>query len=94
MTAGNMENLALIGTGAWSGSVGDVMVNSSKVNLVTCYDPITEKRQAFSAKFGCDHEQSYEDVLKREDIDGIHLATPNQSAAPEPGCRGRRDCFR
>ena len=29
MTAGNTVNLALIGTGAWSGSVGDVMVNST-----------------------------------------------------------------
>jgi len=83
MIEGNTVNLALIGTGAWSASVGDVMINSSKVNLVTCYDTITEKRQAFSAKFGCDHEQSYEDVLKREDVDGVHLATPNDLHAQQ-----------
>ena len=76
-------NLAIIGTGAWSGSVGDAMMKSSKVNLVTCFDPIPEKRAAFSERFGCDHEESYEDVLKRDDIDGLHLATPNHLHAEQ-----------
>lgn len=70
-------NLALIGTGAWSGSVGDAMMKSDKVNLVTCYDPIREKRELLSARLGCEQEESYEDVLNRDDIDGLHLATPN-----------------
>ena len=76
-------NLALIGTGAWSGSVGDAMMKSRKVNLITCFDPIAEKREAFSARFGCDHEKSYEEVLKRDDIDGIHLASPNHLHAEQ-----------
>jgi len=76
-------NLALIGTGAWSGSVGDAMMKSNKVNLVTCFDPMGEKRKAFSKRFGCEHEDSYEDVLKRDDIDGLHLATPNHLHAKQ-----------
>ena len=76
-------NLALIGTGAWSGSVGDAMMKSDKVNLITCFDPIEEKRKAFSERFGCEHEQSYEDVLKRNDIDALHLATPNHLHAEQ-----------
>lgn len=83
MTEENRVNLALIGTGAWSGSIGDAVTKSRKVNLVTCFDPIPEKRQAFSARFGCDREQSYEDVLKRDDIDGVHLATPNNLHAEQ-----------
>jgi len=79
----NTVNLALIGTGAWSGSVGDAMMKSSKVNLVTCFDSIPEKRKAFSKRFGCEHEESYEDVLKRNDIDGLHLATPNHLHAEQ-----------
>ena len=78
MTDEKAVNLALVGTGAWSGSVGDAMRNSTKVNLVTCFDDIRAKREAFSAKFDCDCEESFENVLKRADIDGIHLATPNQ----------------
>ena len=83
MTEKNTVNLALIGTGAWSGSVGDAMMKSSRVNLVTCFDPIQDKRTAFSKRFGCDHEKSYKDVLKRDDIDGLHLATPNHLHAEQ-----------
>ena len=78
MTDEKTVNLALVGTGAWSGSVGDAMRSSTKVNLVTCFDDIPAKRESFSAKFDCDCEDSFEKVLKRPDIDGIHLATPNQ----------------
>ncbi|MFC1798869.1 Gfo/Idh/MocA family protein [Thermodesulfobacteriota bacterium] len=69
--------LALIGTGAWSGAIGDAMLKSRQVELVTCFDPISEKQEAFSKKFDCDHEESFENLLKRDDVDGIHLTTPN-----------------
>ncbi len=75
--------LAVIGTGAWSGAIGDVMVNSNDVDLVTCFDTIPEKREAFGRKFGCDHETSFENVLKREDVDGVHLTTPNAAHAEQ-----------
>ena len=69
--------LALIGTGAWSGAVGKAMIKSRKVKLVTCFDPAQEKAKAFSEKFGCEHEKSYEKVLHRKDIDGVHIISPN-----------------
>ena len=75
--------LALIGTGAWSGAIGDAMVKSKHVELVTCFDPILQKKEAFSKKFGCDHEECFEDVLKRDDVDGIHLTTPNAAHAEQ-----------
>lgn len=77
MTEKSTVNLALIGIGAWSGSVGDAMRKSSKVNLVACFDPVPEKRKAFSDRFGCDQANSFEDIIMRDDIDGLHLATPN-----------------
>jgi predicted dehydrogenase len=69
--------LALIGTGAWSGTVGKAMVRSNKAKLVTCFDPVRKKAEAFSAKFGCDREESYERVLERKDIDAVHIISPN-----------------
>ena len=66
-----------IGAGAWSGTVCDAMMKSKKVQLVTCFDVIPTKQQALSAKFGCSQEASYEDVLKRNDIDAVHLLSPN-----------------
>jgi len=44
---------------------------------VTCYARTPEKRQAFSQKYGCDQEKSFEDVLKRDDVEGLLLVTPN-----------------
>lgn len=75
--------LALIGTGAWSGAVADAMVRSRQVRLVTCFDPIQEKAKAFSGKFGCGQEESYERVLEREDIDGVHIISPNAAHAEQ-----------
>jgi len=69
--------LAVIGTGAWSGAIGDAMVKSRRVRLAACFDPIASKREAFAKKFGCDPETSLEAVLKRDDVEGIHLTTPN-----------------
>lgn len=69
--------LAIIGTGAWSGAIGNAMLKSERVELVTCFDPIVSKREAFSKKFGCDQEKSLEDVLTRDDVEGVHLTTPN-----------------
>ena len=77
MTEKNTVRLALIGAGAWSGTVCDAMMKSKKVQLVTCFDVIPAKQQALSAKFGCSQEASYEDVLKRNDIDAVHLLSPN-----------------
>lgn len=77
MTEKNKVRLALIGAGAWSGAVGNAMLKSKNVRLVTCFDVIPEKRQALGVKFGCNPEASYEAVLKRDDIDAVHLISPN-----------------
>ena len=69
--------LALIGAGAWSGAVGDAMMKSKKVRLVTCFDVNPQKQQTFCEKFDCQPAASYEDVLKRDDIDAVHLISPN-----------------
>jgi predicted dehydrogenase len=69
--------LAVIGTGAWSGAIGHAMLKSNKAELVACFDPVAEKCRTFSEKFGCVRESSYEAVLKRDDVDGVHLTSPN-----------------
>ena len=77
MTEKNTVRVALIGAGAWSGAVCNAMMKSKKVELVTCFDVIAERHQALSDKFGCSHEASYDDILKRKDIDAVHLISPN-----------------
>ena len=77
MTEKNTVRVALIGAGAWSGAVCNAMMKSKKVELVTCFDIIPEKHKALSEKFGCSYEASYEDAIKRNDIDAVHLISPN-----------------
>ena len=69
--------VALIGIGSWSSVIADAVQRSNKLELATCYTRTPEKRAAFSKKYGCDQEKSFEDVLKRTDVDGVLLTTPN-----------------
>jgi predicted dehydrogenase len=69
--------VAIIGTGAWSGATAQAMKKCEHVELVTCFDPIAERSLAFSRKYGCDQERSYEDVLRRDDVHALHLTSPN-----------------
>lgn len=77
MSKDDVVRVGLIGIGGWSGVIANGVMKSNKANLVTCFTRTPEKRNAFSEKYSCDHEKSYEDVLKRDDIDGVILTTPN-----------------
>jgi predicted dehydrogenase len=44
---------------------------------VACFDVLPEKAKAFSEKYGCVREKSYEDMVQRKDLDGVLLVTPN-----------------
>jgi len=77
MKPGDKVGVALIGIGSWSAVIADAVQRSKKVKMVTCYTRNAEKRETFSRKHGCDQERSFEDVLKRDDVEGILLTTPN-----------------
>ena len=69
--------LALIGIGSWSGVIASAAARSKKAKLITCFSRTPEKRAAYSKQYGCDQEKSYEELLKRKDVDGVILTTPN-----------------
>jgi predicted dehydrogenase len=73
--------MALIGIGSWAGVIANAVQRSDKARMVTCYTRNPEKRESFSKKYGCDQEKSFEDVLKRDDVEGILLTTPNAAHA-------------
>ena len=77
MSKGNVVGVAQIGIGGWSTVIADAAKRSKKVKLVTCFTRTPEKRRKFSEKYECDEEKSFEDVIKRDDVDGILLTTPN-----------------
>jgi predicted dehydrogenase len=77
MNKGNVVKVALIGIGGWSTVIADAAKRSKKVELVTCFTRTPEKRRAFVEKYECDEEKSFEEVIKRDDVDGVLLTTPN-----------------
>jgi predicted dehydrogenase len=83
MSKSDIVRLAQIGLGAWSGATAGAIKRSKKVQLVTCFDVIPEKRKVFSEKYGCEQEKNYEEVLQRDDIDGVLVTSPNMFHAEQ-----------
>ena len=77
MSEGNPVRLGLVGLGKFSGTIAAAVERSQKAELVTCFDILPDSTTTASEKYGIDHEKTYEDVLKRDDIDGVLLVTPN-----------------
>jgi predicted dehydrogenase len=77
MKRGTPIGVAMVGIGSWAEVIADAVRRSEKMRLMTCFSRTPEKRMAFSRKFGCGQEKCYEDLLKRDDIDGVFLITPN-----------------
>src|SRR4030067_1546793 len=77
MTKQDKVGMGRNGTGGWGNIIASAVQRSNKARLVTCYARTPEKRQAFSQKFGCDQEKSFDDVLKRDDVEGLLHVTPN-----------------
>lgn len=95
MSIAGPVRVGLVGIGSWSGVIADAVERSEKLELVTCFSRTAEKRAGYSRRYGCDQEASYEDLLKREDIDGVLLITPNALHAEqtELAARYRKHVF-
>ena len=77
MKKGYSVRLGLIGCGSFAVTLANAVKKSTKAELVTCFDTIPESRRKVSETYGCHEEQSYEEVVERDDIDGVLLVTPN-----------------
>lgn len=95
MKTGRPVRVGLVGIGSWSGVIADAVQRSEKLELVSCFSRTAKKRIAYSRRYGCDQEKSYEDLLKRDDIDGVLLITPNAVHAEqtELAARYRKHVF-
>ena len=69
--------VASLGLGWWSDVLADGIVKAKGIEVVSCYTRSQEKRRAFSKKYGCAYADSYEQLLKDENIDAIVNTTPN-----------------
>ncbi len=69
--------VAIVGIGNWSGMHAAALKKGNLLKLVTCYTRNEEKAKKFAVQNNCAYDQSYEDVLKRKDVDAIILTTPH-----------------
>ena len=73
--------LAAVGLGRWAHIQAVSYTKSDKIELVTCCTRNPETREKFAAKFNCEAEESYADLLAREDVDAVLVTTPNDTHA-------------
>lgn len=69
--------VASVGLGRWASVIAKAVARSDKLEIVTCYSRSQQKRDAFSAQFGCDQASTYEALLADDGVEAVLLTTPN-----------------
>ncbi len=77
----NPIKVASIGLGRWGNTIAGMIERTPGLALTTCFTRTKEKRDAFAENFSCDKEESYEDVLAREDVEAVIITAPNNKHA-------------
>ncbi len=73
-----MTGIAMVGTGMWAPRLADAAQRAG-LELVTCHSRNAEKRVAFAQRFGCAAADSLEAAIEHPDVEGVILATPNDT---------------
>lgn len=73
--------VAMIGLGRWGNTIAEQVVRTPGMRLVTCYTRTPSKREAFSRRFSCGQEESYEAALQRADVGAVIITAPNNMHA-------------
>ncbi|MBI5968282.1 MAG: Gfo/Idh/MocA family oxidoreductase [Deltaproteobacteria bacterium] len=73
--------MAIVGIGMWCKALANAMQKSPAFKIITCFTRTKAKRDEFAATYHCDQENCYEEVLKRKDVEGVLITTPNSSHA-------------
>jgi predicted dehydrogenase len=87
--------VAAVGLGRWASVLADQYTPLDTVELVACYTRTPEKRRAFGERYGCEVESSLEDVLARDDVEGLIITVPNDTHADvvEQAADAGKHCF-
>ena len=73
-----MIKAASIGLGWWSDELANsIQGKSKKIKIVSCYSRSKKKRINFSKKFKIEYHNSYNALIKDQNIDAILLTTPH-----------------
>ena len=69
--------LGLVGLGGHGRTIQDAAAEVDGIEVVAVYDLNEGETATAARRFSCDPVRSYEDMLKRDDLDAVSLVTPN-----------------
>ncbi len=71
--------LASIGLGWWGSELADAVTRTGTAEIVSCFARSPEGRSQFAAKHGCRAAGSLDELLADPEVEGVVIATANQS---------------
>ena len=71
--------VAAVGLGRWAKVLADAIRRSDRLELVSCFSRSEKNREAFSKQYGCRAANTYEELLKDSEVEGVIITTPNDS---------------
>jgi predicted dehydrogenase len=71
----------LVGLGKWGHQLAAAVSGSGKIDFAAGFSRSEGNREAFEKKYGMETEPSYEDFLKRDDLDGVVISASNNAHA-------------
>jgi predicted dehydrogenase len=74
--------LASIGLGWWGSELATAAARTGRIDIVTCFARSVENREEFSAKHGSRTAGSLDELLADPGVEGVIVATSNQSHRP------------
>lgn len=74
--------LGAVGLGRWGRVMAEAYQTSDVVELVACFTRNATRREKFAADFSCDEMESLDELLSRDDIQGLVVTVPNDQHAP------------
>lgn len=69
--------VAVVGLGRWGNTLAENIEKTSQMEIITCFTRTQEKRKAFSERFSCGEEESYEAVVKNKEVEAVIISAPN-----------------
>ncbi len=67
----------VIGAGFIGGVHGDAIIGLDNAKLIACADPVEAAAKNFAESKGCDYYTDVDEMLRRDDIDVVTIATPS-----------------
>lgn len=73
--------VASVGLGRWARTLADAIQRSDRLRIVSCFSRSEKSRELFSTQVGCRIADSYAELLKDPEVEGVLITTPNDAHA-------------